>query len=93
MTRGLNIIAYGWAGASNPHPHSNPHLTPLHTVLHKKYLKRSYFSLFDLIITEGRKDGPIDQWTDKASYRVACPQLKIVSHRRCINRIRLTLTS
>ena len=28
--------------------------------------------------TDQRMDGPTDQRTDKASYRVACPQLKIV---------------
>ena len=26
--------------------------------------------------TDGRTNGPTDQRTDKASYRVACPQLK-----------------
>ena len=25
-----------------------------------------------------RTDGPTDGWTDKASYRVACPQLKMI---------------
>ena len=33
-----------------------------------------------LVLTDGRTDGQTDQWTDrrtdKASYRVACPQLK-----------------
>ena len=24
VTQGHNIAAYGWAGASNPHPHPNP---------------------------------------------------------------------
>ena len=24
VTRGHNIVADGWAGASNPHPHLNP---------------------------------------------------------------------
>ena len=34
------------------------------------------FALFNLIIPDQRTDGPTDRWTDKASYRVACPQLK-----------------
>ena len=41
VTRGHNIVADGWAGASNPHPHPNPH--PTHTNIHKKYLKRLFF--------------------------------------------------
>ena len=36
--------------------------------------------LFDSMVTDqwtdGRTDGRTDGWTDKASYRVACPQLK-----------------
>merc|ERR1712042_184451 len=69
-TRGHNIVADGWAGASNPHPNPNSHP---HT--HKRTQKVSktlVFPLFDSIST----DGPTDQRTDKASYRVACPQLK-----------------
>ena len=31
-------------------------------------------------------NGPTDQWTDKASYRVACPQLKSISEIRWTNR-------
>ena len=34
------------------------------------------FPLFDSIITDGPTDGRTDRRTDKASYRVACPQLK-----------------
>ena len=34
------------------------------------------FALSNSIITDRRTDGPTDQRTDKASYRVACPQLK-----------------
>ena len=30
VTRGHNIIADGWAGASNPHPHLGPHSTYKH---------------------------------------------------------------
>ena len=31
MTRGHNIVADRWAGASNPHPHPNPTPTLKHT--------------------------------------------------------------
>ena len=42
------------------------------------------FPLFDSMVTDGPTDGWMDSWTDgrtdgrvdKASYRVACPQLK-----------------
>ena len=38
------------------------------------------FPLFDSMVTDGptdrQTDQRTDQWTDKASYRVACPQLK-----------------
>ena len=40
MTWGHSTVADGWAGVSNPHPHSTP---PLHTNMHKKYLKRLFF--------------------------------------------------
>ena len=75
MTWGHNIVADGWAGASNPHPQSNP---PPTLKPAQKVSKTFVFPLFDLITTDGRTDGPTDGRTDKASYRVACPQLKIV---------------
>ena len=59
-TRGHKIVADGWAVVSNPHPHP----------LHKKHLTL-VFALFD-----SWTDGWMDGRTDKASYRVACPQLK-----------------
>ena len=62
-----NIVADGWAGASNPHPHPNPYSTRKHTQKVPKTLPM-----------DGPTDGPTDGRTDKASYRVACPQLKIV---------------
>ena len=31
VTRGHNIVAGGWAGASNPHPHPKPHSIHKHT--------------------------------------------------------------
>ena len=66
VMRGHNIISDGWAGASNPHPHPMP---PQQHAYPKKQLKRSFFHFS----TRGlRTDGR----TDKASYRVACPQLK-----------------
>ena len=69
VTRGHNIVADGWAGASNPNPH---HKSPTH--MHKKHLKRSFphFSTR----AYGPTDRPTNGRTDKASYRVACPQLK-----------------
>ena len=36
------------------------------------------FTVSNLITTDQRTDRRMDQWTDKASYRVACPQLKII---------------
>ena len=54
VTRGHNIVADGWAGASNPHPHPTP--TP-HLNLHKKYLKCSFFHFpTQLPQTEGPTD-------------------------------------
>ena len=74
VTRGHNIVANGWAGASNPH------LDQTHPPMAHKHQKRS-LSYF-LTCARGRKDQLTDQWTDKASYtsyRVVCPQLKTVS--------------
>ena len=58
-------VADGWAGASNPYPH---------LTCSKKHLKR----LFPHFLTRvhGPTDRRTDGWTDKASYRVTCPQLK-----------------
>ena len=71
VTRGHNIVADGWAGASNPYPHSD---------IHKKYLKRSFFHFSTRSSrTNGRTDGWTNGQTDKASYRVACPQLKTIN--------------
>ena len=55
MTRGHNIVADGWAGASNPHPHSK---SPTH--MHKKDLERSFPT-----DVHRRTDGPTDQRTDR----------------------------
>ena len=68
MTRGHNVVVDGWAGASNPHP--NPNLHPPHTNIDKKYQKR-LVAIFCL-----DHNGQTDGRMDKASYRVACPQLK-----------------
>ena len=76
-TRGHNIVADGWAGAANLQPHPRPHPTPFPTQTHtRRASKTLVFPLFDSIITDRRTDEPMDQRTDKASYRVACPQLK-----------------
>ena len=42
VTRGHNIVAAGWAGASNPHPHHKPHSIHGHT----KRIQNAYFSIF-----------------------------------------------
>ena len=48
VTRGHNIVADGWAGAANPHPHPTPHPTPLPTQTHtQKASKTLIFTLFD----------------------------------------------
>ena len=71
VTWGHNFIVVGWAGASNPHLQPNP---DSHKKKHtQKECKTLILPLFNSITT--------DQWTDhrldKASYRVACPPLKI----------------
>ena len=68
MSRGHNIIADGWAGASNPHPHPN-------TQTYTKSIANARFPTFQLD-HHGPTDG-LMQWINKASYTVACPQLKI----------------
>ena len=62
MTRGHNIVADGWAGASNPHSHP--------TQMLKKHLKR----LLPHFSTRGH--GRTDGRTDKVSYRVALAATK-----------------
>ena len=54
VTRGHNIVADGWAGASNPHPHPNPHPTLKPT---QKVSKTLVFPLFDSITMDGRTNG------------------------------------
>ena len=74
MTRGHNIVADGWAGAANPHPHPMPYPTLFPTQTHtQKASKTLVCPLFD---SWSRTDRRTDRRTDKASYRVACPQLK-----------------
>ena len=62
----------------NPHPHPNPHFHI--PKLTQKVFKTLVFTLFDAITTGQRTDQRTDQRTnqrtDKASFRVACPQLK-----------------
>ena len=72
MTRGHNIIADGWAGASNPNPYPK---SPTH--MQKKVSKQS-FPHFSTCV-HGRTNRRTNQRMDKASYRVACPQLKTVN--------------
>ena len=60
VTRGHNMVADGWAGAANPHPHPTP---SQHRVIHRK-LQNARFSTFWLVLTNGpmdqRKDGRTD---------------------------------
>ena len=54
VVRGQNIVADGWAGASNSHPHPHPHPTHKNT---QKLSTMLIFPLFDLIIMDQRTDG------------------------------------
>ena len=67
-------VADGWAGAE------------MKLSATKNVLKRSFphFSTRVHGPTDRRTDGPTDRRTDKASYRVACPQLKTVKFENCI---------
>ena len=65
------LSIHGQAGASNPNPTPNPpHSSRAIIIL-----------LFDPIIMDGLTNGP----TDKASYRVASPRLKIQIQQGWIN--------
>ena len=63
MTRGHNIVADGWAGASSPLPHPN---LP-HTQTYTKSTKNARFSTYKLNDqrTDGRTDGRTDRRTDR----------------------------
>ena len=51
---GHNIVADGWAGASNPQPPQ----TPLHTQTFPMSARNAHFSTIDSITsTDGRTDG------------------------------------
>ena len=81
VTRGHNIVADGCTGASNPQSHPIP-ATHLHTHTHNNSVMNARFRIFNPSVTDqgtdGRTDGQTDGQMDKASYRVACPQLKSV---------------
>ena len=81
VTRGHNIVADGWAGASNlqPYPNHTPNPPPTHSYTNNSYCSiiNTRFSFFNLSVTTSVTDEPTDQQTVKASYRVACPQLEI----------------
>ena len=69
-----NIVADGWVGAANPNPHPTPNPIPLQ---HKKLLNRSISHFLTRAQwTNGPTDQRINGQTEKASYSVACPQLK-----------------
>ena len=88
MTRGHNIVADGWAGASNPQPHPNhtPNPPPTHSHTNNTNcsiintcFSRFHFERDNLSVTDGLMDQRTDGQADKASYRAACPQLKILN--------------
>ena len=54
MRQGNNIVADGWAGASNPDPHPHPHPTHKNT---KKLSRMLIFPLFYSVITDQGTDG------------------------------------
>ena len=54
-------------------PSSTPHAPPQPTHISKKASKTLVFPLFDSWVTDQQINGQMDRWTDKASYRVACP--------------------
>ena len=58
VTRGHNIVAYGWAEAANPHSHPTPYPTPFPTQTHKAS-KTVVFTLA----------GPTDQQTNGSTDR------------------------
>ena len=81
VTRGHNIVADGWAGVCNPQPHPNhtPKPPPTHSPTNKTNCStlNTRFSRFQCerdisSVTDRQTNGP----TDKASYRVVCPQFK-----------------
>ena len=57
VTRGHNIVAEGWAGASYPHPYPMPL-----SQTQKKTSKTLNFALF--VSTDQRTNGPTDQLND-----------------------------
>ena len=66
VTLGHNIIADGWAGASNPHPHPMP---PPSTPKPKKASKTLVFQFSTRGLrtdrwTDQRRDRRTDQWMD-----------------------------
>ena len=81
--RGHNTVMDGWAGAANPHLYSTPRPIPFPTQTYTQKASKILLSpLFNSHSqtdqwTDGWMDRRTDGWTDKASYRVACPQLKI----------------
>ena len=101
VTQGHNIVADGWAGASNPQPHPTPiPNTPPTIEWCNRFngMMQSTLIVFNSSVTtqawrkdrrtdrqtDGRMDertdgrGRTDWRTDKDSYSVACPQLKMM---------------
>ena len=61
VMRAHNIVADGWAGASNPHPYPNPPSILKHI---QKVSKTLVFPCFNSMTTDRRTDGPTDGRTD-----------------------------
>ena len=60
MTRGHDVVADGWAGATNPHPHPTPHPTPLPTQTHTQKASKTLIFPFSTS-AHGQTDGLTDQ--------------------------------
>ena len=75
--RGHNIVADGWAGASNPHTHHPPPHTYSQTqTVTTGASKMRVFAIFNSITTDRPTDGRTDGRTDTPSYRDARTHLK-----------------
>ena len=74
VTRGHNIVADGWAGASYPYPHPNLPLTLKHT---QKVSLTLVFPHFNSMTTDQRTNGPTDQQIDGRTDGRTKPLIKI----------------
>ena len=77
--RGVTISLRTGGQGHQPHPNHTPNPPPTHSHTNNTNwsIINTRFSRFQLE-RDLRTDGPTDGRTDKASYRVACPQLKML---------------